>query len=184
LFRTSLNGKDYGPGSVSGWRILDNNVRTLDLANNAVFGEDIRNNSLTGDDVDESTLNVVQGTGKVYAGSDAVESHQTGDLVTVPNFGTFNLQCEPTDAVARFTPVSGLGSYSVWFDGNSNSGVIPYSFGTATSPDPAAFLMPSRSVIRLRIVKSGPLMATLELDVNQADPDLPCNYPFQLLVTS
>jgi hypothetical protein len=51
----TLKAEDYGVGSVSGARIQDNNVTTLDLADGAIFGNDIRNFSFNDEDVGEAT---------------------------------------------------------------------------------------------------------------------------------
>jgi hypothetical protein len=173
---------DVGDGEIGSADVKDNSLNTFDV--HSFLGVDVVDNSLTGADIDESTLGVVQGTGRVLAGSGSVGFDQSGNLVTVPNLGTFSMACSTGLAVARFAPVSGLGAYKGWFDGNGSSGLVPYSFDTATSPDQLEFLLPSSSVVRLRIVSSGALMATLQLDVNQAGSGQACNYSFQVLATS
>jgi hypothetical protein len=173
---------DVGDNEIGSADVKDNSINTFDV--HSFLGVDVVDNSLTGADIDESTLGVVQGTGKVLAGSGSVGFDQSGNLATVPNLGTFSMACSSGLAVTRFTPVSGLGAYKGWFDGNGNSGLVPYSFATATSPDELAFLLPSKSVVRLRIVSGGALMATLQLDVNQAGSGQACDHSFQVLATS
>jgi hypothetical protein len=62
----SLGSVDYGPGSVTSFRVADNSLTGTDVATgalgirvlafNSVNGNRVVNDSLTGDDIDESTL--------------------------------------------------------------------------------------------------------------------------------
>ena len=170
-FGVLATGSAYAANTVFSSDIVDGEVKSVDVGNNEIgsadvkdgslntfdvhsfLGVDVVDNSLTGADIDESTLGVVQGTGKVLAGSGSVGFDRSGTLATVPSLGTFSMACSSGLAVTRFAPVSGLGAYKGWFDGNGSSGLVPYSFDTATSPDGLEFLLPSSSVVRLRIVE-------------------------------
>jgi hypothetical protein len=185
ILNGSLTGIDISQ-SLTGADVADNSLSAADIGAGAVASSEVFDNSLTGNDVNESTLTgVVQGTGKVFAGSGAVPNGGASNLVTVPSIGTFALSCNSTEV--RFTPAAGVTSYRSWFDGVTSSGVIPVQAAPETSTSTKAFTIFSgtlAAVVRLRIVRSGALMATLELDVDFLDDAGPCHHSFQVHVTS